>query len=83
MIYTKEVLQALMQYCLNTLLDGQARLGGRIIMLECKNIPYLINFYNQFGFFKIEKDYEEDELLQLVKILQEDELIERVKSQDI
>lgn len=66
-----------MQYCLGTLLDGQARLGGRIVMLECKNIPYLIDFYGQFGFSKIDKHYEEDELLQMVKILQEDEVIEK------
>lgn len=66
----------IMQYCLNTLLDGQARLGGRIIMLECHNIPYLIALYNHFGFSIIEKDYEEGELLQMVRILQEDEVIE-------
>lgn len=66
-----------MQYCLSILLDGQARLGGRIIMLECKNISYLIEFYKKFGFSKIEKDYEEGELLQMVKILQEDEVIEK------
>ena len=66
-----------MQYCLSILLDGQARLGGRIIMLECKNISYLIEFYKKFGFSKIEKDYEEGELLQMIKILQEDEVIEK------
>ena len=65
-----------MQYCLSTLLDGQMRLGGRIILLECKDVPYLIEFYNQFGFIKLEKDYQKDELIQLIKILQEDELIE-------
>lgn len=66
-----------MQYCLITLLSGQTYLGGRIVMLECKNISYLIEFYNRFGFDKIEKDYNEDELLQMVKILQEDEIIEK------
>lgn len=66
-----------MNYCLSTLLDGQAQLGGRIIMIECKNIPYLIELYEQFGFSKIEKDYEEEELLQMIKILQEDEIIEK------
>ena len=29
----------LLEYCLATILDGQVRLGGRIIMLECKDIP--------------------------------------------
>ncbi|MFA6808490.1 MAG: hypothetical protein WCR27_05805 [Eubacteriales bacterium] len=67
----------LMQYCLSTILDGQMRLGGRIILLECKDIPYLNDFYNQFGFIKIERDYEHNEFLQYIKILQEDELIDR------
>lgn len=66
----------MMQYCLYTFFEGQARLGGRIVMLECRNIPYLIEFYSQFGFFKIEKDYEEGELLQMIKILQEGEVIQ-------
>jgi len=64
-----------MQYCLSTVLEGQVRLGGRIIMLECKNIPYLLKFYEKFGFYKIEKNYEDGELLQMIKILQEDEVI--------
>ncbi len=67
----------IMQYCLNTVLDGQARVGGRIVLLECKNIPYLTVFYRQFGFTKLEKDYEKDELLQFIKILREDEIIEK------
>ena len=39
-------------------------------------MPYLIDFYSQFGFAKLEKDYQEDELIQLIKILHESELIE-------
>ena len=66
----------LVQYCLSTLLDGQIRLGGRIVMLECKDIPYLISFYKQFGFAKLEKDYKEGDLIQLIKILREEEIIE-------
>jgi predicted GNAT family N-acyltransferase len=67
----------LMQYCLSTLLDGQMRLGGRIVMLECKDIPYLICFYEQFGFIKLDRDYQEGDLIQLIKILREDEIIEK------
>ncbi|MCR6546604.1 hypothetical protein [Dehalobacterium formicoaceticum] len=65
-----------LEYCLATILEGQVRLGGRIIMLECKNIPYLIDLYEKFGFKVLEKDYEKDELLQMIKILNEDEIIE-------
>ncbi len=66
----------LMQYCLNIILEGQSRVGGRIIMLECKDIKVLTDLYEKFGFTKVDKDYEEDELIQYIRILQEDELIE-------
>lgn len=67
----------LMQYCLNMVLDGQMHLGGRIILLECKDIPYLIDFYGQFGFCKLEKDYQDDDLIQLIKVLHEEDMIEK------
>ena len=66
----------LMKYCLNMVFDGQMHLGGRIIVLECKDIPYLIEFYGRFGFSKLEKDYQEDDLIQLMKVLQEDDIID-------
>ncbi len=82
-LYTENITGLeLMEFCLNTLLDGQNRLGGRIVTLECKDIPYLVDFYTQFGFIKLDKDYEEDELLQFIKILQEDELIEKDTSEE-
>ncbi|MCX7904987.1 MAG: hypothetical protein N2486_10825, partial [Caloramator sp.] len=71
----------IMNYCFNTILDGQMRLGGRLIMLECKDIPYLIKFYERYGFRKIEKDYRENELLQFVKILSEKDLVD-IKSDE-
>lgn len=67
----KEVLQ----YCLGKVLEGQSRLGGRIVMLECKNIDYIIKFYEEFGFNLLERDYETDELLQMIRIFTEEELI--------
>lgn len=65
-----------LEYCLATIFEGQVRLGGRIVLLECKEIPYLIDLYKKFGFDKLEKDYEEGELLQMIKVLEEDEIIE-------
>ncbi len=65
-----------MEYCLSTVLNGQAVLGGRIIMLECKDTPYIIDLYERFGFQKLEREYEDDELLQMIKVLEEDEIIE-------
>ncbi|OHW63377.1 hypothetical protein EUAN_02410 [Andreesenia angusta] len=67
----------LMQYCMNMVLNGQTYLGGRVVMLECKEVPFLIELYESFGFVKIEKDYKKDELLQFIRILKEDELFEK------
>ncbi len=64
-----------MQFCLSTLLEGQTKLGGRIILLECKNIPNLLQFYNTFGFQKLDRDYESHELIQLIRVFQQDEII--------
>lgn len=66
----------ILEYRLATILEGQVKLGGRIIMLECKDIPYLISLYEKFGFNVLEKDYEEGDLLQMIKILEETEIIE-------
>ncbi|HZK37757.1 MAG TPA: hypothetical protein VFC98_02605 [Clostridia bacterium] len=65
----------IMEYCILLVLRGQATLGGRIIMLECKDIPYIINLYEKFGFQKLERNYEDDEFLQMIKILDADEII--------
>ncbi len=62
---------------MSTVLDGQARLGGRVILLECKNIDYLVKiFYPAYGFKKIEKEYGVNELIQFIKVLSENELIQ-------
>ena len=65
-----------LEYCLAMILEGQVRLGGRIVLLECKEVPYLIELYEAFGFHVLEKDYEDGELLQMIKILEEDDIIE-------
>ena len=76
--YKKDITGAkVMDYCLSTVLNGQSYLGGRIITLECKRIPYLVKFYTDFGFAKLERDYQEGELLQYIRVLQQDELIEQ------
>lgn len=65
----------IMQYSMSTLLDGQNRISGRVVLLECKDIPYLVEFYNKFGFTKINREYSNNELIQMVKILSEEEII--------
>ena len=63
-----------MQYCFATILEGQSKLGGRIVMLECKNQPYLLEFYKKYGFQVIDKNYEENELFLLVRVFNEEEI---------
>ena len=73
--FSKEISgEEIMQYCFATILEGQLKLGGRIVMLECKNVPYLLEFYKKFGFYVIDKDYKDNELLQLVRIFNEEEI---------
>ena len=64
-----------MHYCLAKILEGQARLGGRIVMLECKNYPGLMKLYKKFGFQVIEKDYDANELIQMIKVLNDTDII--------
>lgn len=52
-------------------------------MLECKDVPFLINLYESFDFIKLEKEYDEHELLQMYRILKEDEIIESQDQQAI
>jgi len=51
-------------------------------MPEQKQNSRSFNFYEQFGFIKLERDYQEDELLKFIRILQEDELIEKNETQE-
>lgn len=76
-IYSPNISGAdLLDYCLAKIFEGQIRLGGRIIMLECKNIPYLLQLYETYGFNIIENDYHDGELIQMIRLIQEDEIIE-------
>jgi len=65
----------LMAYCMAAIYQGQHYLGGRIIILECKNNAYLKTFYERHDFNLLEKDYQKDELLVYTKIIDEKELL--------
>ena len=67
----------LMEYCLSTILNGQAYLGGRLVLIETKgDIDPLTKFYESFDFHKLEENYTEGELVQFIRVLQEDEIME-------
>ena len=74
----KELISGLevMELCLSMVLKGQQVLGGRIVMLECKDIEPIINLYQKFDFRKLDKDHEKDELLQMIRVLESDDIIE-------
>ena len=65
----------IMDKCLEYILIGQKYLSGRFIILECKNIKYLLDFYEKFGFFIIDKNYNKDELVQFFRVFKKEELI--------
>lgn len=64
-----------MDFCLATIMEGQSKLAGRIIMLECQDIPQLHELYGLFGFKKLERINQADGLIQMIRILHEDEMI--------
>ncbi len=68
----------ILEYCLAVLIEGQIRLGGRVILLECKPIPYLIRLYGEYGFSVLETDINSGELIQMVRVLGEEDLIDQM-----
>lgn len=64
----------LLEICLSKILEGQKILGGRIIMVECKKNPNLIDFYEHADFVLTTKDFEKEDLLVFHRILHEKEI---------
>ena len=64
----------LLEICLSKILEGQKILGGRIIMVECKKRPELINFYEQADFIMTTKEFDKEDLLVFHRILHEKEI---------
>ena len=71
----------LLNIACDTVKEAQRLIGGRLVYLECENIPSLINFYQRNGFFNFGRrklDREEndtlkgDYLLQFFKSLRDD-----------
>ena len=54
-------------HAINIISSAQKIVGGRIVMLECENIPYLIEFYEGKGFKIISEDT--DKYLQMIKFI--------------
>jgi hypothetical protein len=67
---------SVLDYRLAKILEGQIRLGGRLIMLESNDIPSPVQLYEILGFKVLERDYQQNELLQMIKIIDEETIIE-------
>ena len=65
----------LLEICLSKILEGQKILGGRIIMVECKKRPELINFYEHADFTLTTKDFDKEDLIVFHRILHEKEIM--------
>lgn len=46
----------LLDFAINTIEQSQRLVGGRTIMVECEDIPQLINFYQKNGFTYLQKN---------------------------
>lgn len=69
--------ELLMDFCISIILEGQELLGGRILLLECKNKPKLKEFYGRYGFTEVEfiddepvtEEDAENKMIQMIKVL--------------
>ncbi|MDR2568941.1 MAG: hypothetical protein LBD23_01420 [Oscillospiraceae bacterium] len=46
---------------------AQGKVGGRVVLVECENVPYLLDFYKKLGFKAIREDT--DKYVQLIKLI--------------
>lgn len=62
----------LLNIACETVREGQKIFGGRLVYLECENVPPLINFYERNGFYNFGRRESTDEgkfLIQFLKYL--------------
>ena len=58
--------EELLYLAFKKIIEAQRAVGGRIILVECKKHPYLINFYTKYGFIKYDMD-KHDGLLKYIR----------------
>ncbi|WXR61499.1 hypothetical protein WG909_14510 [Peptostreptococcaceae bacterium AGR-M142] len=56
-------------------MSDEAKAEELISIFVCKNIPSLIDLYKKFGFNVLEKEYDNGELVQMIRVLDEAEII--------
>ena len=75
----KITVEELMIFVNQKVKEGQSTLSGTGIMVECTNNSKLIDFYEKHDYRLIDKEYEDDELIQFVKIFNRKDIIEKDK----
>jgi hypothetical protein len=58
----------LLDYALSVISAAEERVGGRVVYIECRDIPELIEFYENNGFKLLRRD-PDDELIQMYCII--------------
>ena len=77
-LYCRELSgEELFELCLNKIYEGQKIFGGRIIMVECKPVPKLIDFYKREGFVLTSNEVNDGNFMMLHRVLQEEEIVLR------
>jgi hypothetical protein len=57
--------EAIIDCAISVISFAQDKVGGRVVLVECENVPYLLEFYKKLGFFAIKEDA--DKYVQLIK----------------
>jgi hypothetical protein len=60
---------SLFDMCIKTVYAAQRIIGGRFVMLECREIKNIVSFYMKNGFERLQLD-ESDGYLQMIRRLQ-------------
>jgi len=57
--------EAIIDRAISVISFAQEMVGGRVVLVECENVPYLLDFYKKLGFKIIKEDA--DKYVQLIK----------------
>jgi hypothetical protein len=59
--------KTIIDHALSVISAAQEKVGGRIVLIECDNIPKLIEFYTNSGFYIVRED--SDKYIQMVRMI--------------
>ncbi|AGL03226.1 hypothetical protein Desgi_3940 [Desulfoscipio gibsoniae DSM 7213] len=61
----------IMEYALGVIGQTSELVGGRIVLIECRHIDYLVNFYRRNGFndYDNEPDLDGNSMIQMIRLI--------------